>query len=199
MVESGDRFGFVTTPIMDGELRRHLETIRGDLSWPHETEVNLAGLKWIENLANKLTRGYILTVDYGYSRDDFFAPERRSGTLQCRAHHRLIRSPFTGIGDVDISAHVDWTSVVERGESCGLSLDGFTDQHHFVTGLISCLREREFAGEIEPRARHALQTLLHPEFLGTAFQFLVLTRNVAPSFRLSGFKFARDPRVALGL
>ena len=198
VAESGAEFGFVTAPISDEELLRRLDPIRGHLNGPYETEVNLAALKWIESLAPKLTRGYVLAVDYGYSRDDFYAPERSSGTLQCYAHHRRIRSPFTDIGDVDITAHVDWTSVAERGKECGLTLNGFTDQHHFITGLISRLTQKEFAGEIEPGVRRALQTLLHPEFLGTAFQFLALARD-APDPPLSGFKFAREPRSALGL
>ncbi len=198
VVESGAAFGFVTAPITDAELRLHLNTIPRHLSGPYETEVNLAALRWIESLAQKLMRGYVLAVDYGYSRDDFYAPERRSGTLQCYAHHCLIRSPLTDVGNVDITAHVDWTSVVERGGECGLSLNGFTDQHHFITGLISRLPQGEFAGESEPRTRRALQTLLHPEFLGTAFQFLALAKN-APDQQLSGFKLAREPRSALGL
>ena len=198
VVESGDEFDFVTEPITDAELRRHLKTIPRHSSAPYETEVNLAGLKWIEGLAQKLSRGYVLAVDYGYSRDDFYAPEQTSGTLQCYAHHRIIRSPLIEIGDVDITAHVDWTSVVERGENNGLSLNGFTDQHHFITGLISRLAQGEFAGESEPRTRRALQTLLHPELLGTAFQFLALAK-IAPDQQLSGFKFAREPRSALGL
>jgi hypothetical protein len=43
-----------------------------------------------------------------------------------------------------------------------------------------------------------LQTLLHPEFLGTRFQYLALGKN-APEDQLSGFRFARNSRTALGL
>jgi hypothetical protein len=57
----------------------------------------------------------------------------------------------------------------------------------------------QFDANADAGTRWALQTLLHPEFLGKTFQFLALTKNVAPDFRLSGFKFARSPRVALGL
>jgi SAM-dependent MidA family methyltransferase len=78
----GDAFGFVAVPITDEELRRHLGTIPRPLNGPYETEVNLAALKWIESIGQKLIRGFVLTVDYGYSRDDFYAPERNSGTLQ---------------------------------------------------------------------------------------------------------------------
>src|SRR5450432_1667944 len=68
VAEAGDGFGFVTMPITDAELCRQLDTIPRHLSAPYETEVNLAALNWIEILAQKLIRGYILAVDYGYSR-----------------------------------------------------------------------------------------------------------------------------------
>jgi hypothetical protein len=38
--------------------------------------------------------------------------------------------------------------------------------------------------------------LLHPELLGTRFQFLALGKNVSCG-EMSGFRFARDPRKAL--
>jgi SAM-dependent MidA family methyltransferase len=196
--ESRDGFAFVTKPIGHENLRRHLEKIPSHAVRLYETEVNLAALDWVEHVAQKLTRGYVLAVDYGYSRDKFYEPERATGTLQCYAEHRTVTSPLNQIGHVDISAHIDWTSVVERAEECGLTLNGFTDQHHFITGMILRLWPNDFSGETDPQTRRALQTLLHPEFLGTAFQFLTLSRN-ANDAQLSGFKFARKPRAALGL
>jgi SAM-dependent MidA family methyltransferase len=198
VVESGDGFDLATAPVTDVELRRHLDTIPRDLSAPYATEVNLAALKWIEDLSQKLTRGYVLAVDFGQPRDEFYAPERRSGTLQCYAHHGIIGSPLTGIGDVDITAHVDWTSLAERAEECGLSLKGFADQHHFLTGIVMALMPEQFDAAADAATRRALQTLLHPELLGTTFQFLALAKNVADQ-QLGGFKFAREPRAALGL
>jgi SAM-dependent MidA family methyltransferase len=196
--EAGAEFAFVAKPVSDEALRRHLEKIPGHAIAPYETEVNLATLGWIDLVARKLLRGYVLAVDYGYAREKFYAPERTSGTLQCYAGHRLASSPLRDPGHADISAHVDWTSIAERAEESGLTLSGFTDQYHFITGVISRLLEREFAGETEAQTRRALQTLLHPEFLGTAFQFLALAKNGGAE-PLSGFKFAREPRAALGL
>ncbi|HEX8489955.1 MAG TPA: SAM-dependent methyltransferase [Chthoniobacterales bacterium] len=189
--ESNEGLTFVTKPIGNENLRRQMEKIPGPLAPTYETEVNLAALDWVEEVAGKLSRGFILTVDYGYSRDRFYAPERTSGTLQCYAEQRTVTSPLQNIGHADISAHVDWTSVVERAEKCGLTLTGFTDQHHFITGLLPRMA-------IEENERRALQTLLHPELLGTRFQFLALGKG-APATQLSGFSFAREPRRAVGL
>ncbi|HWN94755.1 MAG TPA: SAM-dependent methyltransferase, partial [Methylomirabilota bacterium] len=199
VTESGDGFGFVTAPITDAELGRHLETIPLHSHGPYETEVNLAALRWIEGVAPKLTRGYVLAVDYGHARGDYYAPERNSGTLQSYAHHRVNPSALSEIGQADITAHVDWTSLAERAEAHRLTAAGFTDQHHFATGVVTELMTEQFGGNAGAATRRALQTLLHPEFLGTTFQFLLLTKGVALSVPLSGFKFARDPRAALGL
>lgn len=198
VVETGDGFGFLTAPIIDLELRRHLEKIQGAAA-TYETEVNLAALRWVESLAQKLKRGFVLTADYGYSRDEFYAPERSNGTLQCYAHHQVIRSPLRDIGEIDITAHVDWTSLAERAEAHGLCVAGFTDQHHFATGIVATLIPGEFDAPADAKTRRAMQTLLHPELLGRTFQFLALAKGIAPSPQSGGFKFARDPRAALGL
>src|ERR1700693_5974534 len=70
-------------------------------------------------------------------RDEFFAKHRTAGTLQIRTQHRHLASTFEEIGHADMTAHVDWTSLAERAQRCGLSIIGFTDQHHFITGIIS--------------------------------------------------------------
>jgi SAM-dependent MidA family methyltransferase len=189
--DSNDGFAFVTRPIGDENLRKQTAKIPSDLPTPYETEVNLEAPKWVEAVAPKLARGFVLVVDYGYARAQFYSPERTSGTLQCYAAHRRGSSPLEAVGRTDITAHVEWTSVAERAEECGLTLSGFTDQHHFITGLLS----KRAVAENE---RRALQTLLHPELLGTRFQYLALSKN-APATLLSGFSFAGDPRSALGL
>jgi SAM-dependent MidA family methyltransferase len=86
--------------------------------------------------------------------------------------------------------------VAERAEESGFQIAGFTDQHHFLTGLLSTHPELASAGAEKSRA---LQTLIHPEFLGMKFQFLGLTREFPKSASLGGFRFARDRRHALGL
>jgi SAM-dependent MidA family methyltransferase len=141
------------------------------------------------NVAAKLTRGFVLAVDYGFSKADF------REILQVRAQHRSLGSPFEQIGEADITAHVNWTDIAKTAEKNGLRVAGFTDQHHFLAGIISTY-PKIIAAE---KTKRALQTLLHPEMLGRSFQVLALAKGVDLAARLSGFKFARDPREVLGL
>jgi SAM-dependent MidA family methyltransferase len=193
---NANKFAFVAQPIVDPALRAFITKLPSRPA-SYETEVNLAALKWIANLASKLERGYVVVVDYGFRGDEFYAPYRTNGTLQCRAQHRLFAAPFHEIGHADITAHVDWTSLAERAQKRGLSISGFTDQHHFITGIISELLRDQLPGNADAKTKRALQTLLHPEMLGRAFQVLALAKDVAAP--LAGLKFARDARAMLGV
>jgi SAM-dependent MidA family methyltransferase len=190
----GDKFVFVEQPIIDLALKARISHLPAPPAG-YETEINTAVLDWIDHLSSTLTRGYALAIDYGFPRQEFYAPDRTRGTLQMREKHRHLASPFQDIGNADISAHVNWTDVAERAEAKGLRVGGFTDQHHFITGIIS---EHPKLIE-EEKARRALQTLLHPEMLGRAFQVLALNKDVDPATPLAGFKFARDAHAELGI
>ena len=168
---------------------------------------NQATLDWLDGVEANLQRGYVIAIDYGYCGGS-------RGDIQVRAQHRHLDSPFEQIGHADITMHVDWTSIAHRAEANGLAIAGFTDQHHFLTGLIStwphllqpwpqnstALSRPVQVADADHKTKRALQTLLHPEMLGRAFQILALGKNVgrgAPG--LAGFKFAHAPRRALGL
>ena len=193
------RFEFIDGPLSSAALREHVKKIPAIESGDYETEINLAALDWIESVSRKLQRGFVLVVDYGFARDEFYAPERSAGTLSCFAEHKRVSSPLEAPGKIDITAHVDWTSLAERAQNCGLDIVGFTDQHHFMTGIIAELLREEFSSDVDPKTKRALQTLLHPELLGRTFQFLVLAKDVDLTQPLSGLRFVRDRKIALGL
>ncbi len=153
-----------------------------------EQTTNQSQRDWIADIATRLRRGFVLAVDYGFAETEF------REMVQVRARHRSLGSPFEQIGNADITAHVNWTDIVNAAEKNGLHVAGFTDQHHFLTGIIATFPEMVEA----EKSKRGLQTLLHPEMLGRRFQVLGLAKDVDLESPLSGFKFARDPRGVLG-
>src|SRR5438094_4325661 len=164
---------------------------------------NQAALDWIDDVAAKLQRGYVVAIDYGRLEDEF------QGDVQVRAQHRNLDSPFEQIGHADITMPVEWSTIIERAQANRMRVDGFTDQHHFLTGIIStwpdlpqarsgnstALSSRVQLAAADRKTKRELQTLLHPEMLGRACQVLALAQNVpAGPPRLAGFKFEREPR-----
>src|SRR5205809_7611380 len=100
-----------------------------------------------------------------------------------------------------MSTHVEWTSIAERAEACGLQVKGFTDQHHLITGILSELGR---GGSPEPprrncgqspvpsaKTKRALQTLRHPEMLGRSSQVLPVAKDLDLAGPFAGFKFTR--------
>jgi SAM-dependent MidA family methyltransferase len=175
----GDKFVFVERPLPQG--------MTASQPTRNEAAFNQAALDWVDDVSANLRRGYVIAIDYGQIGDEF------CGNVQVRAQHRRLDSPFEQIGHADITMPVDWTSIARCAEASGLRVAGFTDQHHFLTGIISAwpnlLQGAEAAADA--KIKRELQTLLHPEMLGRAFQVLALAKEVEQAKPLAGFKFAR--------
>jgi SAM-dependent MidA family methyltransferase len=101
----------------------------------YRTEVNLAMLGWLEQVSKKLQRGYIISIDYGYTADRYYNPMRAQGTLQCYYQHAHHNDPYINIGNQDLTAHVDFTALQKQGELLGLQTVGFIQQGMFLMAL----------------------------------------------------------------
>jgi SAM-dependent MidA family methyltransferase len=153
----------------------------------YRTEVNLAALDWLETVDRKLHRGYILSIDYGYTADRYYNPIRAQGTLQCYYQHAHHNDPYINIGNQDLTAHVDFTSLQQQGERLGLSTVGFTQQGIFLMAL--GLGDRIAAisaggGDVRSllSRRQNLHQLIDPMGLGK-FGVLMQSKGLTPEDR----------------
>ena len=200
-------FRFVYGPPSNSQLRSQLERISpppggGPL---YTTEVNLAAPRWIEDWSKILGQGYILLADYGYPREIYYSPERTQGTLTAYQEHRKSFNPLEAVGECDLTAHVEFTTLAERAEANGMQLAGYCDQHHFLVALgeEELLELERSLGDLTPEVLHyirSFKTLMHPSSMGMAFKFIGFEKNIpvngAP---LTGFSRCTDGREVLGL
>lgn len=188
----GDRFAFIDGPLSAPALAEHLTRLPV-VSLDYETEINLAAPAWIAEVAARLERGFLLAIDYGWPRAEYYRPERSSGTLSAYASHQREDDPLARPGEIDLTAHVDFTSLAEAALASGLEIAGFTDQHHFMVGV----GQLHFTSDAaSPQEIRAFKTLMHPNLLGRSFHALALSKATdAPT--LTGFRFGRDPQAVL--
>jgi SAM-dependent MidA family methyltransferase len=158
-------------------------------------ELRPGACAWIHALARKLRSGFVLIIDYGFSREQLFAPHRTEGTFACYRAHRRDDRPLDEPGGKDITAHVDFTALAESALDAGFQIEGYADQHHFLVGAAQDLLQRldRPPDSVSQGMLRSLRTLLHPETMGTQFRYLVLSKAVETGPKLSGFRFARDP------
>lgn len=159
----------------------------------YRTEVNLNALDWLTTVASKLKRGYLLTIDYGYTAEKYYRPARSQGTLQCYYQHRRHNNPYVNLGYQDLTAHVDFTALMRQGELLNLKTLGFTQQGLFLMALGLGDRLTELStgkydiSQIFQR-RDALHQLIDPTGLGN-FGVLIQGKNLtATEKELRGLK-----------
>ena len=186
---SQGKFVEITDKISTPEIAEYFNLVDIDLLSfvdveGYQSEVNLQALDWIKIVSNKLLKGYLLTIDYGYQAVRYYNPVRKEGTLQCYYQHHRNNDPYWNVGRQDITAHVDFTALEKQGNLSELEILGFTKQGLFLMalGLGNRLNElsnnQGFSVEEVFRRREALHSLIDPIGLGN-FGVLVQGKSLS--------------------
>jgi len=149
----------------------------------HRMEVSLMGADWIRSVADKVVRGFALTIDYGDLAQRLYTADRPRGTLMAYRGHAASEDFFSAPGEQDLTAHVNFSALIKAGEDAGLNLTGFTTQERF---LLALGEPDQFADLYDPAqsdverldARLKLKRLIFPEGMGTAFKVLVQHKGI---------------------
>lgn len=173
--EEGEGFADELGPLSDPRLEEYLRELPVAWMEGYETTVNLQAQEWMGRLGRSLERGFVLSIDYGFERAEYFSPQRPRGTLRCYYRHTLNDQYYARPGEQDLTAHVDFTALIEAGRSAGLKPVLFTDQGRYLVGigqeLFREISERT-AGQFS-RERQAIHQLIHPGLMGSAFKVLI--------------------------
>ena len=194
VTHAGGRFTEVLRAPSTPRLEAYLAPFLKGLPEGYRTEVNLAALDWIAEVGGRLGRGHVLTVDYGYPADVYYAAGRATGTFLCHHEHKVSAEPYVRVGRQDMTAHVDFSALAKGGLKAGLHSVGMTDQAHFLVGLgvaerMQAVLERDGGDPDRSDEFRAMRHLMDPEGLGKVFKVLVQEKGVrSPPF--SGLKFA---------
>jgi SAM-dependent MidA family methyltransferase len=139
-------------------------------------EVGLEALRWLERIAERLERGYVLAIDYGYTCAELARFPKGSLMGYCR--HTAVEGVLAEPGERDITAHVAFTPLIDRAAELGLSARPLLTQAGF---LMSVGEPDQFASalaastETEARRHRALlKTLLYG--MGDTFRVLILSK-----------------------
>lgn len=99
-------------------------------------EFNLGLDSWASSIGSALSAGFVLTIDYGRRAGELYSGELRPrGTLVTYYRHTQTDSPLRHVGRQDITAQVDFTSLVNAGRRAGLEPLGYTVQGQFLRNL----------------------------------------------------------------
>ncbi len=157
--------------IADPSVAADLTEIGAAFPDGYRTEVRVNFQHFMEPALRCLSQGLLLWIDYGFGRSDYYHPQRTQGTLRTFSNHRAGDDPLANPGEIDITAHVDFTAVAEAGVALGCQPAPIRDQGGWLTDLArDWLLELE--GNPQPSLLRQFQTLTHPGHLGLKFQVM---------------------------
>jgi SAM-dependent MidA family methyltransferase len=167
---------------------------------PYErVEANLAAQRCMKGIAANIERGFLVVIDYGYTREEQRAGRHR-GTLKAIRQHSIGANPYEAPGEQDITADVNFTALAAAAERHGMQAHRLITQSQFLLGIGEA---NQFADSFEEcrlpqeRAKVALQLkhLVTPAGMGESFQVLIASKGVARESieSLSGLNFGRRP------
>jgi SAM-dependent MidA family methyltransferase len=160
-------------------------------------EAPLAAQQFMERIAASIERGFLLAIDYGYTREEQLAGRHR-GTLKALRQHSVSANPYEAPGEQDITADVNFSALAAAMEKHGMQAERLVTQSHFLMGIGE---SNQFADAFEEcrlpqeRAKVALQLkhLVTPAGMGESFQVLIAGKGVGLERikALSGLNFGR--------
>ena len=154
--------------------RDHLESFGIRLEPGQKGEIAPEAAPLHGRLARALGCGWLVAFDYGHPARTLYHPlARREGTLAVHARGRRGGDPLDAPGSQDLTAHVNWDSLLSAGEAAGLRTERLMRQGLFLTeaGIF------DFAGSDAEKWR--IYRLVDPNGMGEEISVLVQSRGVA--------------------
>jgi SAM-dependent MidA family methyltransferase len=163
-------------------------------------EASLIARCYMSLIAATVKRGFMIAIDYGYTRQEQLAGRHR-GTIATYRQHSESANPYEAPGEQDITAHVNFTALTAAAEQGGMQVQPLLTQSQFLLGIGE---HNQFADAFEEcrlpqeRAKIALQLkhLITPTGMGESFHVLIASKGIDTErvSRLSGLTFGKTAR-----
>jgi len=161
------------------------------------SEINLNAEAWITTVAERIKRGALLLIDYGYPGNEFYHPQRNRGTLMCHYRHQMHDNPLILIGLQDITSHVNFSAISTSGTGAELGLLGYTQLAQFLMslGLLDIAQTQQSLNSVsDMQLTQQIKKLTLPSEMGELFKVIAMGRGI--DVPLAGFSL-QDSRQKL--
>lgn len=172
---SGVREELVEAPL---ELAAYLEAQAVRLNVGQSAEICLEAPKLLSRLVSRFDRGSIIVIDYGDEATHLYHPDRfPNGTLAANRGHATHTDYYRDLGQQDLTAHVNFTPLLETLEAAGYKRRFFGTQMRFLLdhGFADVLQSRveKSTDEFEKlRLTQRAKQLYHPDAMGESFRVI---------------------------
>lgn len=169
------------SPLNNEQILGFLKESKLHLQDNQRIEISLQMEAMIRRIANTLERGIVVTVDYGYTNEEWMEPIHRDGSLRGYYQHEQVNNVLLNPGEMDITTHIHLDSFSRIGEKYGLKLLKKQRQDEFLMS-IGILQELENHYDPNPfsetsRRNRAIRSLIIPSGISAYFHAIIQSKE----------------------
>lgn len=169
-------------PLSDERIINYLNNSMIELVNGQRFEVPLQMIAYLEELNSFLGNAVVFTVDYGYTNEEWMEPARRKGSLRGYFKHQLIDNPLAHPGEMDLTAHIHFDTLISIGSKLGHEFVKKFRQDEFLiaAGILEYLQENFDSNPFSEKSKQnrAIRSLIMDGGMSAAFHVLIQQKKV---------------------
>ena len=177
-----DAFVEQLIPVYNLEIEEYLNQQQLQLAEGQRIEIPLSMVHYYRELAEQIQKGLLLTIDYGYTNEEWRDPAHRDGSIRGYNRHKMTGNILKNPGNIDMTTHIHWDTLRFCPKELNVETVAFMPQNEF---LMSCGIFAEFNEtaslnpfSLEHKRNRAIRTLIEPGQISSYFKALVQVKNL---------------------
>ncbi|MGJ7912120.1 class I SAM-dependent methyltransferase [Neobacillus sp. LXY-1] len=169
-------------PLTNPAIYSFLQEGKWELKESQRIEIPLAMDDMIKNISATLNKGFVVSVDYGYTNKEWMDPRRLKGSLRGYYQHRMVDNVLINPGEMDITSHIHLDYLIQNGTQVGLQFVSKYGQDEFLlnAGILKELEDHYDPNPFSEQSKRnrAIRSLIMPGGMSTAFQIIIQQKNL---------------------
>ncbi|MED3561766.1 class I SAM-dependent methyltransferase [Bacillus xiapuensis] len=180
-IESNELFEKLV-PLANSEIIQFLSESNLGLKENQRMEVPLTMGKMLQDISISITKGFVVSADYGYTDEEWTQPQRLKGSLRGYYQHRMIDNILQHPGEVDITTHIHFDQLIHQGEQVGLNFVLKLRQDEFLlkAGILEELENHFDPNPFSEQSKRnrAIRSLIMPSGISSYFHIIIQEKGL---------------------
>lgn len=163
-------------------IHSFLEESMLELKDNQRIEVPLLMEGMVQGISRVLTKGLVVTADYGYTNEDWKQPSRIKGSLRGYYQHQMIDDVLEHPGEMDITTHIHFDWLIQKGKEAELVLHSKLRQDEFLlkAGILNELENHYDPNPFSEAAKRnrAIRSLIMPSGISSFFHLIIQQKGI---------------------
>lgn len=169
-------------PLTNPDILTFLQEGNIKVNEKQRMEIPLSMGRMLQEISHALTKGIVVTADYGYTNEEWLEPQRAKGSLRGYNQHRMVDDVLQYPGEMDITSHIHFDYLLQKGEQ--VDLKGLTKlrQDEFLL-KVGILKELEAHFDANPfsevsKRNRAIRSLIIPSGISSYFHVVIQQKGL---------------------